>query len=76
MLDRNSRVKFTSHEAEGFDIIESQTRFDASTRSLTVFYEGTRVITSTERCVFEISNFKNPVNKKVKNGFSITTLDS
>ena len=43
---------------------------------LTIKYSGTRVITNTEKAVFRITNFKNPVNKDLKKGFRITTLDS
>ena len=43
---------------------------------LTIKYSGSRIIKNTEKAVFRLTNFKNPVNKELKKGFRITTLDS
>lgn len=70
MLSFDSQAIFESHAGEGFDI-RSNT-FDASSRSLVMTYSGTRAIRNDETISIGISDFKNPVNKKLKSGFKIS----
>jgi len=74
MLGFDSEATLNSHKGEGFDVL--RTTFDASSRSMTFQYSGTRVIPKSEQVVFTITSFKNPVNKNIKRGFRLTTQDS
>ena len=73
MLGFESEATFASHAGDGFRVTD--TAFDASSRSLTMVYTGTRILTSTEQIVFTIDNLRNPVNKETKKGFRVTTQD-
>lgn len=74
MLGFDSEAQIVSHASEGFDVL--RTSFDASTRSMTFQYAGTRVIPKNEEVIFTVTGFSNPVNKDIKRGFRLTTLDS
>ena len=74
MIGFESEAIFKSHAGEGFGVLSSN--FDASSRSLTIQYSGTRMIPVGEQVMFTVSHFKNPVNKETKRGFRITTQDS
>ena len=74
MLGFDSEAVLDSHEGEGFDVL--RTTFDASSRSLTFQYTGTRVIPKNEQVSLSVTSFKNPVNKERKKGFRLTTLDA
>ena len=49
--------------------------FDASSRSLLIFYRGSTTIDAGEEIEFKITDFKNPVNQATKKGFSLTVMD-
>lgn len=68
MLDFSSEALFMSHP----DYVVTNNRFDASSRSLLISYEGPEDI-EDEEITIRITEFKNPVNKKEKSGFRMTT---
>ena len=74
MLGFDSEATIDSHLGEGFNVL--RTTFDASSRSLTFQYTGTRVIPKNEEVRFSVTSFKNPVNKDRKVGFRLTSLDA
>lgn len=74
MLGFESEATIKSHAGEGFTVLSSN--FDASSRSLTIYYSGTRLIPAGEQVTFTVTHFKNPVNKERKRGFRVTTQDS
>ena len=74
MLGFESEATFASHAGDGFRVTD--TTFDASSRSLTFQYAGTRVIPASEEITFQVTSFKNPVNKERKKGFRLTILDA
>ena len=57
------------------DYVVLSNTFDQGSRTLTLEYEGPKDITD-EEIVLKISDFKNPVNKKTKEGFRIHLSDS
>jgi len=74
VLGFDSTASLESHAAKGFSVLRSN--FDASSRALLIFYRGTTTIKAGEEVIFKITDFKNPVNKDSKTGFSITVLDA
>lgn len=73
MLGFDSTASFESHASRGFSV--ERTSFDASSGTLIIVYRGTAVLQQGEEVIFQISDFKNPVNQAEKNGFVLTTLD-
>ena len=71
MLDFSSAGLFDSHPE--YEVTSSQ--FDASSRSLLISYTGPEDL-SGEEVILRFTNFKNPVNKKAKSGFKMTTQDA
>jgi hypothetical protein len=71
MLDFTSGGLFQSHP----DFVVTNNRFDASSRSLLISYSGPEDIEG-EEVTLRITEFKNPVNKKEKYGFRMTTQDT
>jgi hypothetical protein len=74
MIGFDSTASLESHATKGFSVLRSN--FDASSRSLLIFYRGTSVIQAGEEVVFKITEFKNPVNQAPKIGFAVTCLDA
>lgn len=72
MLGIQSVPVFNSHVLKGFNI----TKYDFLPGSRTIFIEYSGPEDSTDNVKITFSNFKNPVNNKVKTGFTISTLDT
>lgn len=69
MVDKASTVTFPNGDFK----VREKPSFSQATRSLTVKYTG--LADSTNEIAIRIDGFKNPVNKRPKKGFQLSTLD-